>query len=68
VIKLNFKWFYETYFFTDTDSIGCFMVFSNMNMESDREKYYKWHSDTSILKPNADTDIYISNFSEYEYI
>jgi hypothetical protein len=44
------------------------MVFSNMNMESDREKYYKWHSDTSILKPNADTDIYISNFSEYEYI
>jgi hypothetical protein len=35
-------------FFTDTDSIECFMVFSNTNMESDKEKYYKSNSNTSI--------------------
>jgi hypothetical protein len=35
-------------FFTDTDNIRCFMGFSNTNMESDREKYYKSNSDTSI--------------------
>jgi hypothetical protein len=47
VIKLSFKWFHGT-FFTNMDSIGCFMVFSNTNMESDREKYYKSNSDISI--------------------
>jgi hypothetical protein len=35
-------------FFTDTDTIRCFMVFSNTNIESDREKYYKSNSETSI--------------------
>jgi hypothetical protein len=35
-------------FFTNTDSIECFMVFSNTNMESDREKYYKSNLDISI--------------------
>jgi hypothetical protein len=35
-------------FFMDTDSIRCFMVFSNTNMESNREKYYKSNSDTSV--------------------
>jgi predicted NAD-dependent protein-ADP-ribosyltransferase YbiA (DUF1768 family) len=42
------KWFHETYFFMDTDSIGCFMVFSNTNIESDREKYYKSNSNVYI--------------------
>jgi hypothetical protein len=27
------------------------IVFSNMNMESDREKYYKWNSNASISHP-----------------
>jgi hypothetical protein len=70
VIKLGFKWFHETYFFTDTDSMGCFIIFSNTNMESDREKYYKSNSNTFIdiiLKSNTDTYIHISSFSEYEY-
>jgi hypothetical protein len=61
------KWFHETYFFMDTDSIVCFMVFSNTNMESDREKYYKSNLNTSILKSNMNMDIHISSFSEYEY-
>jgi hypothetical protein len=42
------KWFHETYFFTDKDSIRCFMGFSNTDMEPDREKYYKSNSNTSI--------------------
>jgi predicted NAD-dependent protein-ADP-ribosyltransferase YbiA (DUF1768 family) len=36
------------FFFTDTDSIGCFMVFSNTNIKSDREKYHKSNSNISI--------------------
>jgi hypothetical protein len=63
VIKLSFKWFHEIYFFTDTDSIRCFMVFSNTNIESDREKYYKSNSNIFVLKSNTNTDMYINSFA-----
>jgi hypothetical protein len=39
---------WNSFFFSNTDSIGYSTVLLNMNMDSNREKDYKSNSDTSI--------------------